>query len=117
MKRTPNRLLRAHYLRIANVFRQTQKHVWISGFKDNHWQFICLAMGELSRLHGWRELQDAREIIMERLSPCKTVEEWLGKNVSGFEQNSCNVPSEAIQNYRIRWLKSLEAEFANKGLK
>jgi hypothetical protein len=119
MKRvkSPRRLQRDHYLRMAEVFRGAQHDLQIAGGSSG-WRFICLAIGYLdASRYGYAQRMAAKAIVMERIAPYSTVEQWLECNVPGVHRDAKNIPFETLQDYRVRWLKSLAAEFANKGLK
>lgn len=79
------------------------------GDKD---QFICHALKRAARegLCAKEASELAENMVMWRVGSHFTVECWLGANVP--EYSKYDHASDAVQQYRHRWLKSLIEEFS-----
>ena len=95
---------------IAKCYKLAQEYLWDGVNMQDHMyrpEFICVAIEDLynSTIAGIR----AKEIIMDRIAPCSTVNQWLVKyGKIPLKDLTCK----RVQQHRKDWLEMLYNEFS-----
>lgn len=85
--------------------------------KQKHTRYICTAISGMHDL-PWERRQEVRQMIMKRLKPFPTYEDWLARRHPDFAASKgINRRSEggAGREGRLQWLDSMIKEFEAKG--
>ena len=77
---------------------------------DKKHEFICNALEQAGR--SGVQVDEAIDLIQERIAPHKTLNAWVVHNVLGGNWNLCG--RHDMQEYRHRWVKELIREFSAK---
>jgi hypothetical protein len=100
---------------LANAFREAKQFLTLYDCTTlRKRRQICFAIMEAYRQSRITKEQsfNARQLILERLEPCRSVGEWLNKNVPDLADADLLYDRVyEVQEYRHRWLDDLIQEF------